>query len=97
MRAMFLKRNYVEKSKKSGKSMTILEVFQLPEAKDDGSGEITQGQTHSYFIMNPNHFDLGKQCRLGDIVDIKFEYDERFNRGIPCAIEVVQESSIEVA
>ncbi len=95
MRALFLKRNYVEKSKKSGKSMTILEVFELPRVKTDGSGEVTQGQSRQYFIMDPNHFDLGKNCKCGDIVDIKLEYNEQFDRGIPAEITVVEESPIK--
>ena len=40
MRAMFLKRNYIEKSKKSGRSMVVLDVFELPRLRDDGTGEM---------------------------------------------------------
>lgn len=89
---MFLERRYVEKSKKSGKSMTILSVYKLPELKQDGSGELVGGETKQFFIMDANHFDLGKTCKLGDIIDIKMEYDERFDRGIPAGISVVEES-----
>ena len=96
MRAMFLKRNYIEKSKKSGRSMVVLDVFELPRPRDDGSGELTQGQARNYFIMDEQKFDIGKGCVLGDIVDIKFELDERFNRGVPCAIEKVQESPYDL-
>lgn len=92
MRAMFLKRNYIEKAKKSGRSMTVLEVFELPKVKDDGSGELTQGQTRQYFVMDPKHFDLGKNCKFGDVVNIRFEYDERFDRGVPVGCDVVCES-----
>ena len=52
MRAMFLKRNYIEKSKKSGRSMVVLDVFELPRLRDDGTGEMTQGQARNYFIMD---------------------------------------------
>lgn len=95
MRAMFLKRNYIEKSKKSGRSMVVLDVFELPRVRDDGSGEMTQGQTRSFFLMDKSRFELGAGCRFGDIIDISFDYDERFNRGVPASVTVVQESPYE--
>ena len=97
MRAMFLKRNYIEKSKKSGRSMVVLDVFELPRVRDDGTGELTQGQTRNYFIMDEQKFDIGKGCVLGDIVDIKFELDERFNRGVPVSMTKVQDSPYDLA
>ncbi len=96
MRAMFLERRYVEKSKKSGKSMTILSLYQLPEVKNDESGELVGGGTKQFFIMDSKHFDLGKNCNFGDIVDVHMEYDERFDRGFPVGIDVVRESPFDL-
>lgn len=92
MRAIFLKRNYIEKSKKSGKSMTVLDVFELPKVINRESGEISRGQTRSIFVMAPNHFDLGKMCKLGDVIDIVMEYDEDYDRGFPVGVKVIKSS-----
>lgn len=97
MRAMFLKRNYIEKSKRSGRSMVVLDVFELPRLKEDGSGELTQGQARNYFIMDEECFDIGKGCKLGDIVDVAFRLDERFNRGVPVSMTKVQDSPYDLA
>ena len=97
MRAIFLKRNYVEKSKKSGKSMVVLDVFQLPQVKRDGTGEMTQGNIRTFFVMDPGHFDMGKGCSCGDLIDVSFEFDENYNRGIPVSVEVVQGSPYDPA
>ena len=96
MKVLFLNRRYVEKSKKSGKSMVILDVYVLPELKDDDSGEIVGGGARTYFIMNPAHFEIGKNCKLGDVVELKMEYDARFDRGVPVETEVLEESGIDL-
>lgn len=96
MKALFLNRRYVEKSKKSGKSMVILDVYQLPELKSDGSGELVGGGTKTYFITDPAHFEIGKKCKLGDVINLRMEYDERFDRGVPVETEVLIDSEINL-
>lgn len=96
MKAMFLKRQYVEKSKKSGKPMVILEVYKLPELKSDGSGELVGGGAETYFVTDPARFQIGRDCAFGDIVNIKMVLNERFNRGEPAETEVIQPSSLDL-
>ncbi len=96
MKAMFLRRQYVEKSKKSGKPLVILEVFVLPELKSDGSGELVGGGATTYFITDPTRFEIGRNCNFGDIINIKMVLNERFNRGEPESAELIQASTVDL-
>lgn len=96
MKALFLSRRYVERTKSSGKSMVILEVFALPHVKDDGTGELAGGGVKTYFINNPNHFDIAKTNKLGDVIELKMELDEVRNVGIPVGTELIAESTIDL-
>ena len=96
MRALFLSRRFIEKSQKSGKSMTILEVYKLPEVKSDGSGELVGGGVKQFFIMDKKNFEIGNTCNFGDVIDIHMEYDEKFDRGVPVGIEVLQETPYDL-
>ena len=96
MKAMFLRRQYVEKSKKSGRPVVILEVYKLPELKDDGSGELVGGGADTFFVTDPSRFEIGSNCKFGDIIDIKMVLNERFNRGEPMETKVIKASEIEL-
>lgn len=96
MKAMFLKRQYVEKTKKSGRPMVILEVYKLPELKSDGSGELVGGGAETYYITDPTRFEIGRNCNFGDIINIKMVLNERFNRGEPESTELIEASSLDL-
>ena len=96
MKAMFLKRQYVEKTKKSGRPMVILEVYKLPELKSDGSGELVGGGAETYYVTDPKLFEIGRECNFGDIINLKMELNERFNRGEPVATELIEASSLDL-
>lgn len=96
MKAMFLKRQYVEKSKKSGRPMVILEVYKLPELKNDESGELVGGGAQTFFIMDPSRFEIARNCNFGDIINVKMVLNERFNTGEPESTELIEASSIDL-
>ena len=96
MKAMFLRRQYVEKSKKSGRPMVILEVYKLPELKSDGSGELVGGGVETHFITDPSRFEICRNCNFGDIINIKMVLNERFNRGEPESAELIQASTVDL-
>ena len=96
MKGMFLSRRYVEKSKKSGRALVILEIYQLPELRSDGSGELVGGGAKTYFVTDPSRFEICKNCNFGDIIDVKMVLNERFNQGEPADAKVIKASGIEL-
>ncbi|MCD8372193.1 MAG: hypothetical protein LUD27_02700 [Clostridia bacterium] len=89
MKALFLRRTYLEKTKKSNNPMTIVEIYKLPSL-DQATGEVRGGEHQQYFFSEKDKLNIGADCKFGDLVDIRMVLDEVRNVGVPVAMTVIK-------